>query len=194
MSTPRPEYMSFANLARSHREGRDFHRIIKPINGARVAVIAPHGGRIEPHTDAIATTLAGNEFSLYCFISSLPSHEANLHITSHRFDDSECLSLIEHHEFVVAVHGWARKGEAIAVGGRDADLKSQLAAEARALGVATDTDSPNLAGTDPMNICNRGKTRRGVQLELTMALRQSTKLLSLLSAFRTVLLDRQDTH
>lgn len=80
------------------------------------------------------------------------------------------------------------------MGGRDADLKSQLAAEARALGVATDTDSPNLAGTDPMNICNRGKTRRGVQLELTMALRQSTKLLSLLSAFRTVLLDRQDTH
>lgn len=193
MSTLLPEYSSFADLAKSHAEGRDFRRVIKQVSGARIAVIAPHGGRIEPHTDTIATTLAGTEFSLYCFSSRLPTREANLHITSHRFDDLECLRLIEQHEFVVSVHGWARKGEAISVGGLDAALGAQFALEARAFGVATHTVGQGLAGTNPLNICNRGKSCRGVQLELTMALRQGPRLPPLLSAFRCVLCRRQNT-
>jgi phage replication-related protein YjqB (UPF0714/DUF867 family) len=192
MNTPYPEYSSFAELAKSHTEGPDFRRVVKPVAGARVAIIAPHGGRIEPHTDAIATTLAGTEFSLYCFNSRLSKQDANLHVTSHRFDDPVCLALIEQHNRVVAVHGWRKEGEAVLIGGLDLELVAELAIKSRALGVETHTDVNGLAGSHSLNICNRGKSRRGVQLELTMALRKSTKLAALLVAFRNVLLQHQN--
>ena len=121
------EYSSFSALAESHLEGRDFTRIVKPVANARAAIIAPHGGRIEPHTDAIAAALAGTEFSLYCFIASFPKKVANLHITSHHFDDKLCLELIQQHELVVAVHGWSKPGEAILIGGLDSQLAAQFA-------------------------------------------------------------------
>lgn len=184
-----PEYPSFAALTKSHVEGRDFDRVIAQVAGAKVAIIAPHGGRIEPRTNRIAAALAGTDFSLYCFISRLPKHQANLHIRSHRFNDPACLAIVNQHDFVVAVHGWSKEGEAILVGGLDVDLGSKLAAEARALEIATYTESESLAGTDPMNICNRSKSHRGVQLELSMALRRSSKLEPLIASFRAVLLE-----
>ena len=189
---PIPEFPNFEALAKAHEEGRDFNRVIRPLKGSKVVVIAPHGGRIEPRTDEVASVLAGQEFSLYAFISLLPTHVANLHITSHRFDDPACLAVVAQHAHVVAVHGWARRGEAILIGGLDTDLASELAAESRILGVQTHTDGQGLAGTHPLNICNCGKIGRGVQLELTMALRRSQTLQPLLSAFRTVLLRHQD--
>ena len=128
------EYPSFEALREAHVEGRDFDRVIEPRAGASVAVIAPHGGRIEPRTDAIAAALAGDTFSLYCFISHLRAAEANLHITSHRFDDPECLALVGVHSRVVAVHGWANAGEGIVIGGLDQELVDRLVAESRAFG------------------------------------------------------------
>lgn len=192
MSSQIPEYSSFETLANEHVEGRDFYRVIKPLNRARVAIIAPHGGRIEPKTHIIASELAGEDFSLYCFISCLPTDKANLHITSHRFDDPACLALLASHTHVVAVHGWAKHGEAILIGGLDTNLANQLAAESRNLGVETHTDGEGLAGTHRLNICNRGRTGLGVQLELTMELRKSRKLQYLLSAFRAVLIKYQN--
>jgi phage replication-related protein YjqB (UPF0714/DUF867 family) len=192
MGTAHSEYSSFADLAKSHAEARDFHREVKLVEGARAAIIAPHGGRIEPHTDAIAKALAGEEFSLYSFSSRLSTANANLHITSHRFDDPDCVALIGKHEFVVAVHGWAGRGEAILIGGLDAGLASEFAAAARALGIETYTDGQGLAGTHPQNICNRGKLGRGVQIELTMELRKSPALPALLAALRKILLQRKN--
>jgi phage replication-related protein YjqB (UPF0714/DUF867 family) len=192
MNTPYPEHSSFADLAKSHTEGRDFQRVVKPVSDARVAIIAPHGGRIELHTDTIATTLAGTEFSLYCFNSLLPKQVANLHITSHHFDDPLCLALIEKHNRVVAVHGWRKEGEAILIGGLDVELSAELAVESKALNLETHTNGQGLAGKHRLNVCNRGKSRQGVQLELSMALRRSTKLTALLMAFRNVLLRHQN--
>lgn len=182
-----PEYSSFAALLRHHVEGRDFTRVIEVRNGARVAVVAPHGGKIEPRTDSIAKALAGEEFSLYCFSALLPRSKANLHITSHRFDDPDCLKVVEQCKSVVAVHGWARAGEGILIGGLDTKLGAGLAAIARSLKIETHTDAQGLLGTDPKNICNRSKSGRGVQLEMTMALRKSPKLGPLLEAYRAVL-------
>ncbi len=182
-----PEYPSFAVLLKHHIEGRDFTRVIEVRDGARVAVIAPHGGKIEPRTDGIAKALAGEDFSLYCFSALLPKSKANLHITSHRFDDPDCLKVVEQCKSVVTVHGWAKAGEGILIGGLDAKLRAGLAVVARSLKIETHTDVRGLSGTDPKNICNRGKSGRGVQLEMTMALRKSPKLGPLLEAYRVVL-------
>ena len=188
-----PEYPSFKSLADARVEGRDFIRVVKLISGAKVAVIAPHGGRIEPRTETIASTLAGNDFSLYCFISRLPKDEANLHIASQRFVDPACLELVRLHPYVVAIHGWSRPSESILIGGLDTDLGNKLAAESRTLRVETHTDAPGLAGTHPINICNRGKAGRGVQLEFTKLLRNSSRLQPLLLAFRSALLRHQNS-
>jgi len=186
------EYSCFKALSDARVEGRDFERVVRPIEGARVAVLAPHGGRIEPRTDEIASTLAGEDFGLYCFISRLPTDRANLHIASHRFDDQACLELIEPHPRVVAVHGWSKPGEAVLIGGLDTELGNELVAESRAFGVETHTGGYRLAGTDSMNICNRGSSGRGVQLELTMSLRTSRRLQPLLLAYRAILLRYQN--
>jgi hypothetical protein len=41
MTSKIPEFPSFEALAKAHSEGRDFKRIIRPLKGANVAVIAP---------------------------------------------------------------------------------------------------------------------------------------------------------
>jgi phage replication-related protein YjqB (UPF0714/DUF867 family) len=41
---------------------------------------------------------------------------------------------------------------------------------------------------DPRNICNRGRTGRGVQLEISLALRRSPRRVILVRAVREVLM------
>lgn len=60
------KYRNFADLIRHEREGIDF-RICRTIQPARVAIIAPHGGEIEPSTSEIAVAIAGDRYRLYCF-------------------------------------------------------------------------------------------------------------------------------
>ena len=60
------KYGSFDELRRAERDGVDF-RIRVMRREASVAIIAPHGGRIEPGTSELAEAIAGDDFSLYCF-------------------------------------------------------------------------------------------------------------------------------
>lgn len=188
MLTEIPEYQSFEALAAEHIEGRDFSRNVQWVKGSGIAVIAPHGGRIEPFTDVAAANLAGADFSLYSFSSNLQTNEANLHIASHKFDDPVCLRLVAAHSCVVAIHGWRKEGQALLVGGLDTELGGEIVLAARELGINTCTDGGKLSGTHPRNICNRGKSGRGVQLEMSMGLRRSERLPRLLKLLREVLL------
>jgi phage replication-related protein YjqB (UPF0714/DUF867 family) len=52
-----------------------------------VAVIAPHGGGIEPGTSELATAIAGDDFSLYLFEGLKSAGNGELHITSTNFDE-----------------------------------------------------------------------------------------------------------
>jgi hypothetical protein len=67
----RDDYHSFADLLLSHHEGADFDRTLLTRQEAKVAILAPQGGRLENHTDTIAESVAGSDFSLYCFRSRL---------------------------------------------------------------------------------------------------------------------------
>jgi phage replication-related protein YjqB (UPF0714/DUF867 family) len=158
-------------------EGVDY-RIRREERSPRVAIIAPHGGFIEPATSEIALQIAAENFSFYCFEglgADRLHHE--LHVTSEHFDEPMALSLVSKSQIVVAIHGRMDRGdpETSWVGGLDGTLRDLIvhalrengfAAVARARGEA-------LAGTGAGNICNRGRRNAGVQLEIPRYVRDA---------------------
>lgn len=164
------KYASFAELASDAREGRDYRRLVEG-RGSEVAIVAPHGGGIEPGTSEIAAALAGREFALYCFEGLRSSGNDELHVTSHRFDDPACVELVGGAHVIVAVHGCAGEHEAVYVGGLDRELRARLIEALRRAGFRAGPGASDRAGCYTRNICNRGSTGRGVQLELTRGLR-----------------------
>jgi len=112
------KYRCFKDLAANEVLGKDYQIECRRTHGSCVAVIAPHGGKIEPRTDEIAEAIAGSEFSLYCF----KGLNKGLHIASHAFDEETCVDLIADHTHVLSIHGWGEKGKRICVGGRDTEL------------------------------------------------------------------------
>jgi phage replication-related protein YjqB (UPF0714/DUF867 family) len=188
----RDRYGSFAELLQHHREGVDFDRIVRTRPGARVVVLAPHGGRLENHTDTIAEAVAADDFSLYCFRSRLGRHTPNLHITSHRFDDPDCLSLVGAHRWAVTIHGCSVAGERAFLGGRDERLIGDLARAIADAGIRVDTTGHPYPGTHPCNIVNRSSSGMGVQVELSMPLRRGAAAQALVTAVRKALVERQN--
>jgi phage replication-related protein YjqB (UPF0714/DUF867 family) len=169
------QYDSFAALAAREVEGVHY-RIRVMARPSPVAVVAPHGGWIEPGTSHIATAIAGDTHSLYLFESlRMRARGDGLHITSTRFDEPRAMQLVAQSETIVGVHG--RKDGAdeasIWVGGlhetlRDAICAALLQAGFRAKAVG---EGHPLAGRHPENICNRGRRGAGAQIETPRALR-----------------------
>lgn len=186
-----PPYRNFDELAAAQCAGRDYRITVRRRSAVPVAIIAPHGGSIERRTSHIASQLAGEEFNLYLFegLDADGSFDP-LHITSHRFDEPRCLSLIAHCETVVAVHGCKGDAPCVYVGGRDHALRADVAEALARAGVPAKLDGHAFPGRHPRNICNRGAARRGVQLELTDALRGGEAETAVVSELRDVLLAR----
>ena len=187
----RDRYGSFAELLQHHREGIDFDRVLRQRAASGVVVVAPHGGRMENHTDTIAEAVAAADFSLYCFRSRLGRSDPNLHITSHRFDDPDCVSMLAAHRWAVAIHGCSVRGARVFLGGLDDELLDELARAIAAAGIQVDTTGHPYPGRHPNNIVNRSSAGKGVQIELSMSLRRSEAAQVFVTAVRGVLLQRQ---
>jgi phage replication-related protein YjqB (UPF0714/DUF867 family) len=184
----RTSYTSFAELSTHQVRGRDFEIdvIRRPESG--IAVIAPHGGGIENGTSEIARAIAADRFNLYLFEGLRSSgNYAALHLTSHFFDEPECLALIARCPVVIAIHGCKGVEHQVLLGGRHRQLADRLSEALRAANVANKTDGHPFPGVEPRNICNRGPTGRGVQLEITTALRASPAALGLAAVVRETL-------
>lgn len=183
MDTGRPT--SYAELAAWAVEERDYRVMLRRRPASRVAVIAPHGGRIERDTSTVAQAIAAHDLNLYAFEGLLASrnHE-RLHLTSHRFDEPRCLELLAGCDQVVAVHGCALDDARALLGGRDEALKSALAQALRAAGIEVQTEGHRFPGLHPDNICNRGASGCGVQLELSDRLRDADHLVRVARAVR----------
>lgn len=152
-------------------------------------MIAPHGGRIENGTSELARAVAGDEFHLYLFEGRLESRNFHsLHLTSHLFDEPECLALIADSPYVFAVHGCGGNGERAYLGGLDIALRDRLAQALRRAGIDTQTDGHPYPARHERNICNRGARARGVQLELTHDLREGALAAVLVGRLREELL------
>ena len=172
LQMPNSWYKNFAELIQSEREHFAFKRRVNT-RWSRVAVIAPHGGGIEPGTTEIARAIAGWAFSFYSFEGIKNSGNDILHITSTLFDEPKCIALLQRSEFAAAIHGCEGWEAATFIGGLDEELGARLIDALNAAGFRASKADENYAGLQPNNICNRGRSGKGVQLELTSGLRRS---------------------
>ena len=181
-------YRGFADLEAAQVRGRDYEIDVQRRPASPVAVIAPHGGRIEDGTSEIARAIAADDFNLYLLEGTRPSlNYRALHLTSHRFDEPECLRLLAACRFVVAIHGCDGRDQRVLLGGRDVALKERLVAALAGERLVALGDGHRFPALHPDNVCNRGATGSGVQLEITHPLRRSREAVRLAAAVRAVL-------
>ena len=187
--TTEPHYASFAELAAHETYGKDYRVRSIERAGAPAAIIAPHGGGIEIGTSELAARIARGQHSLFLFEGLKPPWQnRGLHITSHRFDHPDCVSLVAKSPVTLAVHGC--KGELqILIGGLDSELKALLVARLAGAGFPTSAEGHKYLGLNPLNICNRGLRGRGAQIELTRDFRQPTARKIIAPLVRAVLDD-----
>ncbi len=192
-------YMSFKELVHREVEDQDY-RIRIELRDPRVLIMAPHGGKIEPTTGEIAAAIAEDDYSFYCF-EGLKTDSRPLHIESHLFDEPRALQVVQKADVVITIHGQIdQKEEFVMVGGLNDSLRSEITRELEGAGFQTRVPTERLMGTDSQNICNRGKLRRGVQLEVSRKVRDLLKTnLELLQVFAgavrkaiQIYLDRKD--
>ena len=136
------------------------------------AIIAPHGGGIEPGTTELAEAIARNDFSFYTFDGKKRTGNRDLHLTATRFDEPEFLELLKKWPTCIAIHGEESAKEVVFLGGLDDVIASRIRVSLESREFKVDIHL-RLQGTDPKNICNRGPTGRGVQLELSEGLRRT---------------------
>jgi len=167
---PRDRYRSFGDLASVELEGYDFRREMctRP---STIAVVAIHGGGIEPGASEVARAVAGEDMAWYCFEGIKPRANGTLHVASTRFDDPQCVTLAARSDLVFSVHGSEGDDPHVLVSGLAEDLVLQLIDALVVQGFCAARDCGACAGTDPRNICNRGRLGKGLQIEMSRGLR-----------------------
>ena len=186
-------YSSFKELQRHETLDKDY-TVTMHDAGARVTIIAPHGGKIEPRTSDLARRIAGDRYNFYCFEGIKDRDNACLHITSHRFDEPGAVDLVARSWIVVAVHACTGTAGLVHIGGLNKALGRIIAEELQNRAIDISFDHPRFQGLNPDNICNRGSTGIGVQLEVTRDLRDDLqKVESIAKAVRAALSIFQDS-
>lgn len=163
-------YRSFAELVR--REGPDAFSVRLCSTGSAVAIVAPHGGAIEPGTAEIALAIAADDLSYYLFEGRKTRGNRDLHLTSDVFDEPRGLELVESAERVITIHGERSPSSRVHIGGRDSVAGQLIAAALTKSGFEVDLRGHrHLGGLDPRNLANRGRSGAGVQLEISRGCR-----------------------
>jgi phage replication-related protein YjqB (UPF0714/DUF867 family) len=167
-------YREFEQLAGATSEGTDFRRELRRTHSG-VAHIAVHGGGIEAGTAEAADAIAAaNGQDYYAFVGLREAGNGELHITSVRFDDPDCVELQRVSRRTVSYHGCMGHAPMIHLGGGDLEWKQLVGRALGDAGFAVDWHTTaDLAGSDRRNICNRNASGAGLQLELSAALRSS---------------------
>ncbi len=180
-------YRNFKELKSVEKLNTDYKISISDV-GSPITVIAPHGGKIEPKTSEIATGIARDQFNYYCFEGIKPDNNRWLHLTSHNFDEPQALELLARSQTVVAVHACTDEKAVVYPGGRDNELMEAISTELEVAGIPVADRNIKYQGLNPDNICNRGASGKGAQLEISRGLRDDiNKVLMLCSSIYTVL-------
>jgi phage replication-related protein YjqB (UPF0714/DUF867 family) len=169
----RDKYSSFAELARFEEEGQTYRIRIRSV-GSRTFIVAPHGGGIERGTSELTQAVAADDLSFYIFEGIKKSGNHDLHIMSTRFDEPQCLELIQQVERVVTIHGESRDKDVLFLGGLDAAGLQQMQSCLEKNGFAVmKPDKVYLKGTAVSNVCNRSGSGAGVQIEIAEGMRRT---------------------
>ena len=164
---------SFSELQRHAQRGRDY-RVAVRRGATGLLVMAPHGGGIEPGTDHLAAALAGRRHAFYAFAGLKPHGNASLHLSSHRFDEPTARRMVHAARGVLTLQGHHGGDGVICVGGRDREGGRVFQRCLRQAGFkARSCGRKGIAGRHPANLCNRGRSGRGVQLEIARDLRHA---------------------
>jgi len=166
-----PNGQNYLQLTSSLSQGSDYQRVIRN-QESHVVILAPHGGGIEPGTAKIASGIAGEELSLYIFEGLRRQNNRNLHIPSTKFDDPRCLDLVQCTPVAITVHGCGGQEPVVYLGGRNTGLRNSIHRHLGKSGFKVAFDDTHHAGVHPNNLCNRCKSQRGVQLEISIQMRK----------------------
>jgi len=172
------KYQNYEQLSSDMEEGVDYRIRLKK-RESTVCVVAPHGGKIEYGTSELAEAIVGHKFNFYAFEGLLKTGSRDLHITSHKFDEPIGLKVSSLSRTVFGVHG--RKDcndfKTVYLGGLDKSLirklADNLADNLAAIGVPTKIGGHPFKAENKHNICNRGKSGMGGQLEISKSMREA---------------------
>ena len=171
-SGPMDKYINFTELAKKEKEGKDYN-IRYRYADSDLAVLAPHGGGIEPGTEDLADAIAAKEFLFYSFSGIKKSGNIALHLGSTRFDEPVGLEIVGRSFTAVTIHGCRDDNEIIYSGGKNLQLIRVISDRLTRAGfnILQDHDF-GLNGKNDLNICNRCASGKGVQLEISQGLRK----------------------
>lgn len=137
----------------------------------RLAVVAPHAGRIEPATGELALAIAGSDHGVYCFSGRDRSNNHRLHVTSTRFSEPRLEKVLLGAVAVVTVHGCRLPADPVTlIGGSNHRFKRIIGATLADAGFAVERAHAPMAGKHPWNVTNRAAFG-GVQLEISRSQR-----------------------
>lgn len=166
------KYANFIELEQNEREGEDYTILLRESN-SKFAIIAPHGGGIEPGTIDLADAVASSDHTFYAFKGIKKTGNKILHITSNRFDEPVGLKTSKNAWIVISIHGCRDKKEIVFIGGKNQKLKEKIMVGLRTAGFrAVISEEPGLRGKSSENICNQCRSGKGVQLEISRGLRE----------------------
>ncbi len=165
------KYKNFEELKLHEQEGIDYE-ICARQGSSGIAVIALHGGGIEPGTMDIADSVAGIEHSFYCFKGIKKTGNSVLHIASSKFDEPCGVRIAEGADLVLTIHGCIDGEDVFFIGGKDADFKKCLLNSIFQAGFEAEESTGAMKGINPSNICNRGRAGKGGQIEISVGLRK----------------------
>jgi phage replication-related protein YjqB (UPF0714/DUF867 family) len=166
-------YANYAALAAARQIGVEYRLLVRAPSGSRLAHIAIHGGGIEPGTTEIADYLSGSGSRYYSFDGMLVSGNADLHLTSTNFDEPQALELVAASDYVISWHGAAGDDLVTYVGGLDTEIGQRIKEALEGAGFTVAAGNSELDGDSPANITNKSARAMGVQMELSLGLRQS---------------------
>ncbi len=161
-------YKNFVELSTVAILNTDY-KIESEDRGTGTIIVGIHGGEIEPHTELIVRAIADPDLSYYLFMGNT----VRQHITSTRFDEPQCLELISRHRTVISIHGKSGPDEFIMLGGLDMALVEATTKALEKERFEVRLPSTGMTGTESFNICNKGASGKGLQIELSRGLRES---------------------
>jgi phage replication-related protein YjqB (UPF0714/DUF867 family) len=164
-------YWDYGMLRSSEQEGVDYRTsVCRGTSG--LAVMAPHGGEIEPGTSEVASAIATHDHTLYLFEGTKNRGNRVLHVASTRFDEPHAVRIAIESKMVVTLHGCGDREVKVLLGGLNVPLVSRVRSALGSAGFMVESRA-GLQGIHPDNLCNRGKSGGGVQIELSSGLRKT---------------------
>ena len=137
-----------------------------------MALVAIHGGAIEPLTGEIVTAVAEDRYSRYVFDGRRENEIEALRIPLSRYDEIRLKALLQRSLAAVVIDGSPEKESVVHLGGGNRPLLAHVRAAMEKLGYAPERLTLPGASYTPSRLYNWPQ-RGGVLIELSRGLRQS---------------------